>query len=342
MAYLVEMSLVNPPFGDPGLYIDFHFGRRAMLFDLGELTPLPTRKLLRVSHVFVSHAHLDHFNGFDRLLRLSLYRRARIDIVGPPGFIDRVANKLGAYSWNLIAEGEPDAIFAVAEFHGDRLGEAAEFHSRDAFRRRHAVPPSLPKGVILDEAEFQIRAATLDHGIPSLAFAFIEKIRINVWKDRLDRMGIEVGPWLKAAKAAARRGEPDDTLVDVLPAERGATSIKIALGELRANAFRTAPGGSFAYVVDAAYHDSNAARITALARDAHTLFIEAVFLDEDREIAAKRKHLTAAQAGALARAAHVDRVVPFHFSPRYADREDRLRREVNDAFKGAIDVHGVG
>lgn len=138
---LVEMSLVNPAFGDPGLYINFHFGRRALLFDLGDLTPMPTRKLLRVSHVFVSHAHLDHFNGFDRLLRLSLYRPARIDMVGPPGFIDRVAHKLGAYSWNLIAAREPDMVFAVAEFHGDRLAEAAEFHSHDAFRCRGAVPP---------------------------------------------------------------------------------------------------------------------------------------------------------------------------------------------------------
>jgi ribonuclease Z len=46
-------------------------------------------------------------------------------------------------------------------------------------------------------------------------------------------------------------------------------------------------------VVDAAFHDSNVARIIELARGADQLFIETAFLDEDAELAAKRRHLTA-------------------------------------------------
>ena len=339
MVSLVVPRLVNDPFGDPGLFVDFRSSRRALLFDIGELQMVPPRKLLRVSHVFVSHTHLDHFNGFDHLLRHCLGRPKQLALVGPPGFIDQVHHKLAAYSWNLVVENEVDFVIGAAEFDGQHLAGAAEFHSRDAFTRRSVMPPCLPAGVLLDEEDFQVRATMLDHGIASLAFAFAEKPRVNVWKDRLRDLGLAVGPWLTQAKRAARRGDPDDTLVVARrKAEGGGGTTDITLGALKAEAFQIGPGETFAYVVDACYHEQNAARIIGLAHEVGTLFIETVFLDEDEEIAARKRHLTTVQAGSLARRAGAKRLVPFHFSPRYRDREDLLRREVESAFAGVIDA----
>jgi len=44
---MFDATLVNRTFGDPGVLIDLKFERRAILFDIGDISALPTRKLLR-------------------------------------------------------------------------------------------------------------------------------------------------------------------------------------------------------------------------------------------------------------------------------------------------------
>lgn len=337
MARHFDPQLVNEPFGDPGLYVDLIFERRALLFDLGDLTPLPPRKLLRISDVFVSHRHMDHFIGFDQLLRCLLGREKRIGLHGPPGLIDAVAHKLAAYSWNLAGSLEGELILSVTEMEEDGALTSASFSSRRAFMREQATQLRCQAGILVDEPGFKVRAVTLDHGIPCLAFAAEERAQINVWRNRIEEMGLKVGPWLNGFKKAILDRKPDAWLVDVAwqDARAPGRPARLPLGQLKPQIMQVTQGRKIAYVVDAAFTEANKDKIVSLAQGAELLFIEATFLEEEGERALKRRHLTAHMAGTLARLAGVRRLVTFHHSPRYRGRRDCLVAEAEHAFRAA-------
>jgi ribonuclease Z len=327
VSLLFQPRLTNEPFGDPGVYVDVRFGHRALMFDLGDNSSLVPRELFRVSHALVSHAHMDHFSGFDRLLRVCLHRDRPLHLVGPPGFADRVEAKIAAYSWNLLDRESVDFALVVDEFDG-RVPRRARFAARDGLARREAEVPALAPGRVVEEDDFVIEAAVFDHGLPCLGFALQERLQVNVWREGLAGLQLPVGPWLNEAKRAVRRGDPDDTPVAV--GER-----TIALGELKRGALQVGPGQRVAYITDIAGEADNIARAAALAAGADQLFIEAPFADADAPIAAERRHLTAALAGRIGREAGARQVIPFHFSARYAERPDLLPAEVEAAFGGA-------
>jgi len=87
-------------------------------------------------------------------------------------------------------------------------------------------------------------------------------------------------------------------------------------------------------VVDTLFSPANAARVIRLARDADVFYCEAPFLDEDIDQATRRYHLTARQAGALARAARARRLNVFHFSPRYEGRYGEIVAEAHAEYLG--------
>jgi ribonuclease Z len=322
-------QLVNPAFGDPGVYIDLKFARRALLFDIGDVTGLSTRQLLRVSDVFVSHTHMDHFAGFDHLLRVCLGRDTGVNLYGPARFIDQVGHKLAAYTWNLVENYETDFVVQVHELVEDRCLKRARFRSRCRFECERLDDTPIVEGVILDDAPFKVRACGLDHhGIISLAFRCEEQMHINVWKNRLEELGLPTGKWITELKQLVRMGVPDETPIRVHWRTReGAREQIFEVGFLKRRVLEFVPGQHLAYVTDVAGHEENTHRLVEFLRDADLLFIEAVFLEADRAHATKKAHLTAHQAGGIARAAAVKTAVPFHFSTRYLDRPEALRSE---------------
>jgi ribonuclease Z len=325
--------LVNTPFGDPALFIDFLFERRAILFDLGDLGQLTPRKLLRISHVFISHTHVDHFIGFDQLVRLCLGRDKKLHCYGPPGFVAQVGHRLAAYSWNLVQNYPTDFTIVAVELHDEGRAFAAEFHCRDGFRRSGDASFAVAGGVLLEEENFLVRTTFLDHKIPCLAFCLEEKNHVNIMKNRLEELGLPVGEWLVELKRAVLRGAGDDTGVRAWWREGAEIHERFfTLGALKKRVLIVVAGQKIAYVTDAVYSPGNRARIVELARHADYLFIEATFLDMEAERARERCHLTARQAGSLAREAGALRVTPFHFSAKYSGEGSLLQHELEEAF----------
>jgi ribonuclease Z len=276
---------------------------------------------------------MDHFIGFDRLLRLFLARDKKLHLFGPPGIIDCVEGKLRGYTWNLV-DNYGFAI-EVSEVTQERMRRVL-FPAATGFTREELS--SLPfAGTLLEEPAFWVRTAHLDHRIYSLGFALEEKSHLNVDKNALDRLGVPAGPWLSELKHALRRGEPDEWVVTARwRLKDGQEQWRdFTLGELRGSLVKESRGQKIAYVVDTLYSPENAAHVAELARGADLFFCESPFLDEDEEQATRRYHLTSRQAGLLGRAANAKRLVVFHFSPRYSGQAERIYQEAQDAFRGA-------
>lgn len=328
-----EARLINGPFGDPGLHIHLLWQGTALQFDLGRMDRLPAAEIQRLSHVFVSHTHMDHFYGFDRLLRVMLARDATVNLFGPAGMIANVQGRLAGYTWNLT-EGYPLEL-VVHEIHADRILRVA-LKASTGFTAE--APTERPfDGVLATGKGWRVEAAILNHKIPCLAFALSEDRRLNVSAEALTELGAAGGPWIQTLKQAVRDELPDDTIVRASWRAGGQEAEAFfPLGELRRRIITESPGQKVAYVVDTLFSRDNAQRIARLAHHADTFYCESLFLDEDRSEALKRHHLTARQAGSLGRMAEVRNLEVFHFSPRYDRRAQEIYDEAAATFRGDL------
>jgi ribonuclease Z len=312
MRPLFHPRLINGPFDDPGLLITQLFTRRSVLFDLGDIHCLPPREVLKISQVFISHTHMDHFIGFDLLLRLLLGREKKLDLYGPDRFLLRVFE----IRENLFLR----KTYAC----GDGFAPQTE---------EEALPFS---GPLLVEPSLEVSTVILDHGIPCLGFFLLERFHVNIKKAAVLTLGLDIGPWINDFKAALYKQPADDPVFAVNGKGQASSHQKsFRLKELADRIAVITPGQKITYIADVAHHPSNVAKIIDFAYESDHLFIEAAFLDEHRDIAREKRHLTARQAGEIAYKARVKRMTIFHFSPRYAGMEKKLYREADLSFEKA-------
>lgn len=321
-----ELRFVNGLSGDPAVYLFFPTWSESLLFDLGGLEPMTNRELLKVRQAFVSHCHIDHFIGFDRLLRVNVPHFRNVRVTGPKGFIENVRGKLNGYCWNLL-EGD-QVSFTAQEVHADGTLLRADLLSSEKFKptKEEREGPSHDGIVTVSELSdgAMMNAIVLDHGTDSLAYRLDMPQRYRVKIDELDRFGLKPGSWIKDVQRAMNQKQMD-ALIEIDGQE-------FMIADLAAAVMEEHVKHSIGYVTDIVFDRENLERARRLLKDVTVLICEASFRDEDAYRAFSKKHLSTRQAALLAAYVGARRLEPFHFSGIYGGEDDVSREEASKFF----------
>ena len=162
-----------------------------------------------------------------------------------------------------------------------------------------------------DIGEFAVSAHRLDHGEPTVAWRLDGGVHQHLVPERLDEVGITGAAIAELQDAGELRVGDRVVTVEELSEPRQRPVVAFVMD--------TRPcAGAF-----------------EAARDADLLVCEATYVSDDADIAESHHHMTARQAGGLARDAGVGLLVLTHYSARYPD-EQVLAADAAEVFPDVI------
>lgn len=318
----IKHYLINEKYEDPGIVIEIPQLGEYVLFDVGNIHRLDRELIKKITKVFITHTHMDHFIGFDTLLRYKLGRPHTVEFFGINPLAENVYAKLQGYTWNLV-EFEPQLIFRVKQISGE-LFETYEFDIKKKFAKDFISEEKIKDDVIYENKFYRVRFAVLDHKINILGYSFEFKDKLLLKKEKVEALplrGREVGEFKTFLEDQNNRGKTfligeklysyEDLFQDYAYIQKG---IKIS------------------YITDVVYSPQNREKIVNLVRDSDYLYCESVFLERDREQAEKVYHLTTKQAAEIANSANVKHLTVFHFSRRYGKNKEIVMNEIRKLF----------
>lgn len=160
-------------------------------------------------------------------------------------------------------------------------------------------------GLLYETETWKFSALALDHRTECYGYRLEEKNQRTLNMSSLEQRGIhlvgrQIGEFKRTGTVCLENGEI-----------------------LRIEDFSTArPGQTFAFVMDTRICEN----VYLLARGADMVVCEATFLDAEEKQASEYMHLTARQAGEIARDAGAKMLVLSHFSQRYPGTQEHLKQ----------------
>lgn len=317
-----EVTLVNGSAGDPVLYLDYPGADNALLFDGGDNAALPTARLGDLEAVFITHHHVDHFIGLDRIVRANMDRDKVLHLFGPAGTIRKVYDRITAYEYPYFPF-QKIAVEVTELLPG--VMRTAVLECTRHFPEPEVTEASWSGPVCYTNADLTVEAVPVDHTVPCLAFALAEKPGYHPDPARLAAGSLKPGRWVGEALKLLRAGADPATRLEI---DGGS----FAVGKLADLYFARSPGARVAYVVDTLWTDAVRPGLVKLARGAWRLYCDSFYAAAQLKQAQKYKHMVAGQAAELARLAKVEQLVLIHFANRYAGDYQPLLDEAAAVF----------
>ena len=313
---------------DPLLLVRVRPTGRSLLFDCGQLQHLAKRTLRSIDVVFISHAHMDHFMGFDHLVRHTHVSPRPLNLYGPPGIARRVEHKLAGYDWNL-AEPWWRTIY-VHEVHAEHI-EHHQFAGARGFVGEQ-LGSSVRRGAEIYATPFvTVAAQLLDHGLPVLTFRLTEAEIFSIDPARLAAEQLLPGVWLRELKGRWKTGNLDARPIEVLrnTAAGGETVLAADAATLYARLRAARPAASLGYVTDVGFTAANCSQMQELLIDVSLLCCECTFLAADVDKARASHHLCSSDVNRLTATLKPRVLLPMHLSKTYMHQPDAVYQELS-------------
>lgn len=167
----------------------------------------------------------------------------------------------------------------------------------------------ISKGKFLETKDFILEAMPMKHSIPCNAYSLTEKIKTRIKKDKIKNLKI------------------DPKLFSLL--QKG-KNIKMDGKTIKASSltYKTIPK-KVSIILDTAINPN----CHKIAKDSDLLIAEAVYLNNEKDLAKLHEHLTAEQAGLIAQKAKAKSLYLAHLSQRYDCNENLILKEAKKKFK---------
>jgi len=313
---------------DPALLIRIRPLSRSLLFDCGQLQHVAKRTLKSIDAVFISHAHMDHFMGFDHVLRSVLITGRTLDVFGPPGLSQRMEHKLAAYDWNLAEDFW--CTIRVHEVFPEHIQRCA-FSGPNSFQRQTLDSQPLSSKEIFRNRYLRVEAEPVDHKIPSLMFRIHERNTFAVDCDKIRQAGLHPGPWLDDLKQLFYAERLSGSSVDALRLENGQPE-RCRIEDpaaLYRSIHSSSPPASIGYLADTGFTRENQQKIIQFFHGISLLVSECTFFKAEVDRARASFHLTTQDVNQLLDVLRPMFVLPMHVSKTYSRRLAELYRELS-------------